>query len=140
MLITLMQPILLAFVRYKHTSALKDLSLPHLTDFEGWFGCIMCTSSHPKLGGEGPTHEDQPFSFHGALLDKMKQIADDLYKESRSRKGEDQMKLRFSYVGFTSEPSTLDAFQMPVNVLALLKESVEMYPDNVHFHILPVGA
>ncbi|CAL8071790.1 unnamed protein product [Orchesella dallaii] len=55
-------------------------------------------------------------------------------------KGDDEMKLRFCYIRFTTEPSLLDAFQMPVNVLALLKESVEMYPDNVHLHILPVGA
>ncbi|CAL8124770.1 unnamed protein product [Orchesella dallaii] len=85
-------------------------------------------------------HEYQPFNFQGALLDTMKQISDDLYQESRWRKGEDEMKLRFCYIRFTSEPSPLDALTMPPNVLALLKESVEIYPDNVHFYILLVGA
>ncbi|CAL8137438.1 unnamed protein product [Orchesella dallaii] len=89
--------------------------------------------------------EYQSFNIHFSvpIVDLLKEISEALFKESRLRKGDDEMKLRFCYIRFSYEPSlskdNVMSGEDKMLALAVLKEGVEMYPENAHFYIVLVG-
>ncbi|CAL8124773.1 unnamed protein product [Orchesella dallaii] len=82
------------------------------------------------------------FNFPAPIVDLLKEISGTLFKESRLEKGDDEMKLRLCYIRFSYEPVLSKDIVTPDRMfaLAVLKEGIEMYPENVHFYIGIVAA
>ncbi|CAL8124767.1 unnamed protein product [Orchesella dallaii] len=61
---------------------------------------------------------------------KLKQIIDELYESKRGRQDEEEMKIRLVYVELNYPSGTSNGDF----ATKLLKQGIEMYPDNVHYY------